>query len=87
MNEPTCHACGQPLADIDGIQQKLRELMLSCPTAEMGELAYLMTRQLHIAVHGGTWARPRSTEQVWLDLLRTVGELSKAGNRGEEKTG
>jgi len=78
VNEPTCHACGQPLADIDAIQQELTELHRSHPTVEMSESAYLMTRQLHVAVHGRTWARPESTQQVWLDLLRKVAELSRA---------
>ena len=31
-----------------------------------------MVRQLHIAVHGDTWARPESPRDVWLGLLSTV---------------
>ena len=76
LSEPVCASCGQALPDIESIQQKLTELHRAHPTTEMSEAAYLMTRQLHIAVHGDTWARAESTERVWLDLLRKVAGLA-----------
>lgn len=42
------------------------------PTFELTEATHLMTEMLHIAVHGNTWARSESPEQVWLDLLAEV---------------
>ncbi len=39
---------------------------------EANTVADYMTRQLHIAVHGSTWARPESPRDVWLGLLSTV---------------
>jgi len=76
LREPVCDSCGQSLPDIESIQQKLNELHRAHPTTEMSEGAYLMTRQLHIAVHGDSWARPESTQRVWLDLLRKVAEMA-----------
>ena len=71
LSEPVCASCGQALPDIESIQQKLNELHRAHPATEMSEAAfYLMTRQLHIAVHGDTWARAvEAPERVWLDLL------------------
>lgn len=48
------------------------------PTYELTEATHLMTEMLHIAVHGETWARSESPEQVWLGLL---GEVSRRQER------
>jgi hypothetical protein len=42
------------------------------PTAELAGVTHLMTEMLHIAVHGSTWARPESPQDVWLGLLAEV---------------
>jgi hypothetical protein len=70
-----CPACGQPssaAAELGRLQADLRDLHNAHPTAEMGEAAQNMITQLHIAVHGITWARPESPEQVWERLLAEV---------------
>jgi hypothetical protein len=49
----------------------------------MGDAAWNMTAQLHIAVHGATWARPASPEQVWQRLLAEVIAMrDESGTRG-----
>lgn len=54
------------------LDRELATLHSSHPTAEMTEAAQNMVRQLHIAVHGDTWARPASARDVWLELLAEV---------------
>lgn len=58
--------------DLGRLQRELRQLHRTNPTSEMGDAAWNMTAQLHIAVHGATWARPESPEQVWRGLLAEV---------------
>jgi len=50
----------------------LLDPLRATPSSEADEIARLMVQQLHIAVHGDTWARPESPRQVWLQLLREV---------------
>jgi hypothetical protein len=52
--------------------QRVAELQRMWPSAAMIETAQLMAEMLHIAVHGSTWARPETPQQVWLDLLAEV---------------
>lgn len=54
------------------LDRELAELHSRHPTAEMTESAQNMVRQLHIAVHGGTWAQPESAREVWDRLLAEV---------------
>jgi hypothetical protein len=54
--------------------RQLADLFQAHPTAELGEALHLMTEMLHIAVHGDTWARPESPQEVWLGLLAGVCE-------------
>lgn len=76
-NLAACPTCGQPSAqsELDSLQGELRELHRAHPTSEMQEAARNMTAQLHIAVHGATWARPQSTEEVWQDLIAKVAAM------------
>jgi hypothetical protein len=60
------------MTEIRRLQDELRELHRAHPTNEMGEAALNMTKQLHVAVYGATWARPDSPEQVWQSLLAEV---------------
>jgi hypothetical protein len=56
--------------------QRLAELHKTHrPTYELTEATQLMTEMLHIAVHGSTWARPETPQQVWLDLLAEVAAM------------
>lgn len=77
MSMTNCPTCGQPsaTAELERLQAELRELHRAHPTLEMGEAAQNLTAQLHIAVHGATWARPESPEQVWRDLLAEVATM------------
>lgn len=74
MSMAACPICGQPsaLAELERLQGELRELHRAHPTLEMSEAAQNLTAQLHIAVHGATWARPETPEQVWRGLLAEV---------------
>jgi hypothetical protein len=60
------------------LERRLADLHTRHPTAEMADAAHNMTQQLHIAVHGSTWARPESTRDVWLGLLAEVARLRTA---------
>ena len=68
----------------EGILERERQLAelhrTHRPTHELTEAVHLMTEMLHIAVHGETWARPESPQQVWLDLLREV--AARCGHAG-----
>jgi hypothetical protein len=59
-------------ADIRERARRVGELHRAYPTTEMNDVTHLMIEMLHIAVHGDTWARPQSPEEVWLDLLAEV---------------
>lgn len=77
MGMTNCPTCGQPsaTAELERLQAELRELHRAHPTLEMCEAAQNLTAQLHIAVHGATWARPEPPEQVWRDLLAEVATM------------
>lgn len=66
----------------EGIRMRARQvsdLHRDNPTVAMTEVTHLMIEMLHIAVHGDTWARPESPQQVWLDLLARVRERGVTG--------
>lgn len=52
--------------------RQVAELHIAHPTVEVTEVTHLMTEMLHIAVHGSTWARPESPQDVWRGLLGDV---------------
>lgn len=61
---------------IGDLARQLSQLHREHPTSEMATAAQLMAQMLHIAVHGDTWARPQSPQQVWLGLLAKVRETA-----------
>jgi hypothetical protein len=61
--------------DILDRARQVAELHRAHPTAEIVKVTHLMTEMLHIAVHGGTWARPESPQEVWLGLLAEVAAM------------
>jgi hypothetical protein len=58
--------------------RQVAELHRAHPTAELTEVTHLMTAMLDIAVHGDTWARPESPQDVWLGLLAEVAAMQAA---------
>jgi hypothetical protein len=87
MSMASCPTCGQPsaVAELERLQGELRQLHRTHPTLEMSEAAQNLTAQLHIAVHGATWARPETPEQVWRGLLAEVMAMRDSTGTGTER--
>jgi hypothetical protein len=61
------------VSQADEISARDGELAALCAgSAEASAAAMLMTQMLHLVVHGATWARPQTPQDVWLDLLTEV---------------
>jgi hypothetical protein len=54
--------------EIEVLDDELAALLDDAPPGT-GEIVLRMVQQLHIAVHGSTWARPDSPREVWRGLL------------------
>ena len=65
-------------AELGKLQAELLNLHRAHPVQAMADAAWNMTAQLHIAVHGATWAQPISPEQVWNKLISDVIEMRSA---------
>lgn len=66
---------------VSDLEEQLAQLHRDHPTSEMTEVAQLMIQQLDLALHGQTWARPRTPRQVWADLLGKVEALVASSGR------
>ena len=70
------------MSELEQLQDALRKLHRDHPTLEMAEAAQNMTAQLHVAVHGDTWARSEAPEQVWRSLLAEVTAMRESAATG-----
>lgn len=66
---------GELPPEIRDLSGRVAAITSARSTPDLAKVVQLMVAMLHVAVYGGSWARPEPPQEVWLGLLAEVRDM------------